>query len=101
MWINVEPVIDTNSILNQIEKVKELSQELENETYKLRDMVKDAKLSERKEKVINATKEAEEPESPSAEGIEKDLANEYLQMMDRYKNEQTQPRSDIHGEDQQ
>lgn len=52
MWINVEPIIDTNSILNQIEKVKELSQELENETYKLREIVREAKLSEYKEKAI-------------------------------------------------
>ena len=101
MGINIEPDADTDSILRQIEKLEELSQELENETHNIRDMVKATKLSVRKEKVINTTKEAEEPESPSADGIEKDLANEYLQMMDRYKNEQTQPRSDIRGEDQQ
>ena len=41
---------------------------------------------------------AEGQESPSA--TEKSLVNEYLQMMDRYKNEQTQPQRDTHGEDQ-
>lgn len=44
--IQVEPIANCDGILNQMEKVKKLSYELESETYKLRSMINEMKLQE-------------------------------------------------------
>ncbi len=46
MWINVEPEANTTGILSQIEKIKKLAEEVENETYKLREMMRAISLNE-------------------------------------------------------
>lgn len=46
MTIQVEPIANCDGILNQMEKVKKLSYELESETYKLRSMINEMKLQE-------------------------------------------------------
>lgn len=51
MYIEIEPDIDTEGILRQIQKVKKMTIELEEETYKLRDALMWPKFQEKKETV--------------------------------------------------
>ncbi len=50
MTIQVEPIVNCEGIISQMEKVKQLSFELESETYKLRSMIYEMKLQEVQEK---------------------------------------------------
>lgn len=46
MTIQVEPIANCEGIIGQMEKVKNLSYELEREAYKLRSMIFEMKLQE-------------------------------------------------------
>lgn len=100
MRINRGATIETDTELVQIETtVRILPKTSPEQMHRITEIADEAL-----EKIIEIMRAAEEckPEE-KAEGQEspsENLVNEYLQMMDHYKGEQTKPQHDIHGEDQ-